>query len=116
MNTETFSVTTAVPLPSVKRGRISSKYPFDKLEAPVTVADEAGNPVIDPTTNQPVVNYASFGVSRTAKQMASTVYSATMRYATITGKDDKGKTTYNKTREFRCYDVDSATDPEGADH
>lgn len=86
-----------VPLPPSKRrgGRHGGtcKYPFDDLPAPVDGA------------------CASFAVfDRSAKQMQSTVYSAMKRHAKLT---EAGKVA-ERVRDFKAFDVDPDTDPEGA--
>lgn len=86
-----------VPLPPSKRrgGRNGGtcKYPFDDLPAPVDGA------------------CASFAVfDRSAKQMQSTVYSAMKRHAKL---DDTGKVA-ERVRDFKAFDINPDTDPEGA--
>lgn len=117
----------------------------DAVKAPKFTAPRAGIPIPDVGKrgggNGPGEQYPfgtlevgqSFGVKgRTAKRMASTVYSAMVRFGTVSPKLDKtgapiltkaikksagGKPIMEltKTRVFVVRDVDSKTDPDGAD-
>lgn len=106
-------ITTAVPLPKVTRGA-TNKYPFDELPAPtVVIDDKTGEPVMG-DDNLPLMQYSSFPVYKDAKKMQSTVYSAAMRFAREVAKNEKGKPVYERSRDFRVYNVDRETDPDKA--
>ncbi len=92
----------------VKNEDGSYKLALDANGLPVPVLTADG---------KPLVNYDSFGIKdRSKKQVTSTIYTAEERYLgnPPTIKDAAGKDVPNKTREFACFEVDPATDPDGA--
>jgi len=99
--TPVYEVESGTSMPALTRNRsgATSIYPFDALEAPVK--DEAGN-----------VTYSSFFVPATeqrpdpAKSLASTVSTASKRYATVDGKRTINRRN-KETGELEPYEVDN---------
>ena len=80
--------------------------------------DTNGLPIpVNDADGKQVIQYDSFGIKdRSKKQVSSTIFTAESRYLgdPKTIKDAAGKDVPNKLREFAAFEVDPATDPDGA--